>query len=104
MKFNSSFYKPNTSVTREMAEDRMKESGYTSFHFRASSYSNGASFYFTLDDGKEVRVSDHKLTGKRAVRTIQIDLFPVKKMKIKKAPVTIGFEERLAKMIASRRK
>lgn len=104
MTFNSNFYQPNTSATREMAEKRMVESGYTSFSFKASSFSNGASFYFTLDNGQEVRVSDHLLTGKRASETTQVALFPVKKMVAKEVSASSDFEARLAKMIANRKK
>ena len=70
--FNSNFYTSNTSYTREMAEARMIEKGYSNFSFLGSSFSNGASFYFELQDGRKVRVSDHKLTGNRAFNTIQI--------------------------------
>ena len=71
--FNNKFYSPNTSYTREDAEKVMKENGYTDFQFKSCSFSNGASFYFDVN-GKEIRVSDHPLTGKRAFNTIQLSL------------------------------
>lgn len=41
--------------------------GYTNFDFKGFSYSHGASFYFTLADGREVRVSDHGVTSTRRI-------------------------------------
>jgi len=80
MSFNKNFYQPNTKATREMAEKRMLETGFKSFSFKGSSFSNGASFYFTLTDGREVRVSDHPLTGNRAFNVLEVNLYPVKKL------------------------
>lgn len=77
--FNSNFYQPNRNYTKEMAEARLVDLGYKNFTFKSVSYTNGASFYFESEDGKELRVSDHRLTGKRAFYTIQIDIEPVKK-------------------------
>lgn len=77
--FNNSFYTANTKYTREMAEQVMRENGYNDFQFKSSSFSNGASFYFDVD-GKEVRVSDHPLTGNRAFETIQLSLVKVQVM------------------------
>ena len=48
------------------------------FTFKSASYANGASFYFESEDGKEIRVSDHPLTCKRAFDVIQVDIVPVK--------------------------
>ena len=76
--FNSNFYQPNRNYTKEMAEARLLDLGYKNFIFKSVSYTNGASFYFESEDGKELRVSDHPLTGKRAFDTIQIDIVPVK--------------------------
>ena len=75
MKFNHNFYRPNMKYTREDAERVMRENGYTSFHFKGCSYSNGASFYFDVEGlDKEVRVSDHPLTGRRAFYVIELSL------------------------------
>ena len=41
--------------------------GYKNFDFKGFSYSHGASFYFTLADGREVRVSDHGVTSTRRI-------------------------------------
>lgn len=76
--FNKSFYQPNTSATKEMAEERLLSLGYKNFSFKNSSFSNGASFYFEGEDGKEIRVSDHPLTGKRAFLTVQVSLTEMK--------------------------
>lgn len=70
--FNQNFFQANRNYTREMAETKLIEKGYLIFSFDGCSFENGASFYFTLDNGKKVRVSDHELTGKRAFDTIQI--------------------------------
>lgn len=73
MKFNPNFYQSNMKYTREDAERVMRENGYTSFHFKGCSYSNGASFYFDVEGlDKEVRVSDHPLTGRRAFDVIEL--------------------------------
>ena len=84
MNFNSNFYQSNSSFTKEMADAKMIASGYASFQFTGSSYSNGASFYYELENGKKVRVSDHPLTGKREIDMIQISLVQIKKMGINK--------------------
>lgn len=76
--FNSNFYQSNRNYTKEMAEARLVDLGYKNFTFKSVSYTNGASFYFESEDGKELRVSDHPLTGKRAFDTVQIDIIPVK--------------------------
>jgi len=70
--FNKNFFQANRNYTREMAEIKMNEKGFSNYSFDGCSYENGASFYFTLEDGKKVRVSDHSLTGKRAFEYIQI--------------------------------
>src|SRR5690554_3145772 len=77
-KFNSNFYKPNMSYTREDAEQRLKSLGFKNFQFKGLSYSNGASFYFESEEGREITVSDHPLTGRRAFETIQVYIVPVK--------------------------
>ena len=76
--FNKNFYQPNTSATKEQAEARLVKLGYTNFQFKGQSFSNGASFYFTLEDDTEVRVSDHPLTGNRAFDIIQVSLYEIK--------------------------
>jgi len=81
--FNPSFYKPNRSYTREIAEQRLISLGYKGFQFKGCSFSNGASFYFESEDGREIRVSDHPLTGKRAFDVIQVDIVPIKKFPFK---------------------
>lgn len=83
-KFNPNFYRPNRNYTKEMAEARLKDLGYKNFTFKSVSYANGASFYFESEDGKEIRVSDHPLTGKRAFGTIQIDIVPRKTFQVKR--------------------
>lgn len=75
--FNQRFYTPQTNYTRESAEKRLISLGYKNFSFKGSSYTNGASFYFTNEKGEEIRVSDHRLTGKRAFDCIQVDLIEV---------------------------
>ena len=82
--FNSNFYKSNTKYTREDAEARLYSLGYKNFYFKSVSYSNGCSFYFISEDGKEIRVSDHPLTGKRAFETIQVSITNVKTFSCKK--------------------
>lgn len=72
--FNKNFFHPKTEYTREMAEDRLSEKGFTGFRFTGCSYSNGASFYFEGANGQKIRVSDHRLTGRRALGVIQVDL------------------------------
>jgi len=76
--FNPNFYRPRMEYTREMAEARLKDLGYTEFYFTGCSHSNGASFYFELKDGTKVRVSDHPLTGRRAFDYIDISIVPIK--------------------------
>lgn len=76
--FNSNFYKANRSYTREIAEQRLISLGYKDFTFKSVSYTNGASFYFESEDGTEIRVSDHPLTGRRAFDVVQVDIVPVK--------------------------
>ena len=78
MKFNRNFYQSNNSATREMAENRLMKKGYKNFQFNSVSRTNGASFYFTGENGEELRVSDHPLTGSRAFNVIQIDLYEKK--------------------------
>jgi hypothetical protein len=110
--FNSDFYTANKSYTREIAESKMTEKGYSNFTFTGCSYSNGASFYFTLEDGRKVRVSDHKLTGKRAFELIQIsfvepsigDKARTAKVLAKREQEAIEFRARLAEMMANRNK
>lgn len=72
--FNSNFYQPKIEYTREMAEARLTEKGFSGFRFTGSSHSNGASFYFEGVNGEKIRVSDHRLTGRRAFGLIQVDL------------------------------
>jgi hypothetical protein len=78
--FNNNFYTPTTSYTREMAEMRLTSLGYKDFSFKSSCYTNGASFYFEGEEGQEIRVSDHPLTGKRAFNTIQVSIVELKKL------------------------
>lgn len=76
--FNSNFYQSNRNYTKEMAEARLVDLGYKNFTFKSVSYTNGASFYFESKDGEEIRVSDHPLTGKRALDIIQVAIVPIK--------------------------
>ena len=80
--FNSDFYTTDRSYTREDAEGRLFAKGITNFTFTGQSYSNGASFYFELENGKKVRVSDHILTGNRSFDYIQISIVEIKKLRI----------------------
>jgi hypothetical protein len=80
LNFNSNFYQPNFKYTREIAEQRLISLGYKNFSFVSASYTNGASFYFTSEEGKEIRVSDHPLTGKRAFETIDVAIVEIKVM------------------------
>ena len=80
--FNSNFYQSNRNYTRELAEQRLASLGFNNFSFKSISYSNGFSCYFTDSDGKEIRVSDHPLTGKRAFDTIQISIVEIKTLKL----------------------
>ncbi len=73
-KFNPNFYQPNRSYTREIAEQRLLSLGFKNFQFKGCSFSNGASFYFENEEGREIRVSDHPLTGKRAFDIIQVNI------------------------------
>lgn len=77
-KFNPNYHEPNLSYTREIAEQRLLSLGYKDFVFRNCSYNNGASFYFEAKDGREIRVSDHPLTNKRAFSVIDIPIVPPK--------------------------
>lgn len=77
-KFNPNFFRPNTEATVEQATQRLIDLGYSNFHYKSMSRSNVASFYFTSENGEEIRVSDHRLTGNRAFNTIQVDLYEVK--------------------------
>lgn len=93
--FNSNLYQPNTTATRAQAEKRLIELGYSNFTFRSLSRSNGASFYFEGENGEEIRVSDHPLTGRRAFYTIQVDLYEIKTMTVKKGSEDLDFKARL---------
>lgn len=85
--FNKDFFTPDHSYTREMAEQKLREKGFKNFQFSGSSFANGASFYFTSDKGEEIRVSDHKLTGKRLFDVIDIPFHEPKAFPtIKKQP------------------
>jgi len=90
--FNKNFYQPKTEYTREMAEARLVEKGLKGFRFTGCSYSNGASFYFEGVNGEKIRVSDHRLTGRRALGVIQVDLVEQAAMTGNRAV----FEKRLA--------
>lgn len=72
--FNSNFFQSDRSYTREIAETILINKGFKNFTFKSSSFANGASFYFESEMGREIRVSDHRLTGRRAFETIQVDL------------------------------
>ena len=72
------FIAATIKATIKDAEKVMTENGFTDFTFTGASYTNGASFYFTLCDNRKVRVSDHPLTGNRAFDVIQLSLFKVK--------------------------
>ena len=110
--FNSDFYTANKSYTREIAESKMTEKGYSNFTFTGCSYSNGASFYFTLEDGRKVRVSDHKLTGKRAFELIQISFIEqtvmpndrIKKIIAEREKSAEEFRKKIAEMLANGKK
>lgn len=83
---NTNFFTPNFSYTKEIAEKRLQDLGYKNFSFKGQSFEHGASFYFEDEDGKEIRVSDHNLTGKRAdectqVRIVEIRELPVRSKK-----------------------
>lgn len=80
--FNNSFYQTNKRFTRKDAEKVMLENGYSDFQFKAASFSNGSSFYFS-SNGIEIRVSDHPLTGKRAFDTVQLSLVKISTLKMK---------------------
>lgn len=97
MNFNKSFYRPNTEATVEDAEKRLKEEGYSNFHFKSVSRSNGVSFYFETENGQEIRVSDHPLAGKRAFDVIDIPLYKI--LKTNEMP---GAEERKRKLAEKR--
>lgn len=82
--FNPKFYQPKMNYSREMAENRLFSLGYKNFRFKSCSFSHGASFYFESENGEEIRVSDHPLTGRRAFNTIQIYIVEPKIMSVKK--------------------
>ena len=82
--FNADFYRPNRSYTREDAEGRLISKGVKNFSFTGVSYSNGTSFYFELNNGTKIRVSDHPLTGERAFDYVQISIVEIKKLSINK--------------------
>lgn len=109
-KFNENFYQPNYKYTRDFAEQRLIEKGFSNFHFTGCSYAHGASFYFILEDGRKVRVSDHPLTGNRAFDYIQVMLFDKKylptneKREAKRIAEREEFQKRLALAIASKTK
>jgi hypothetical protein len=107
-RFNQNFHQSNRNYTKEMAEEKMLQAGYSEFQFTGCSYANGASFYFTTSCGKEVRVSDHPLTGKRAFNFIQISLVEVKhlpkneKLIAKREAERAAFKARVEAMIAKK--
>lgn len=78
------FFKPDYKYTLKIAEQRLLDLGYSNFTFSNSSFTNGASFYFTSENGEKIRVSDHKATGRRALNLIQVDIIEIKKMGINK--------------------
>lgn len=80
---NTNFFTPNYSYTKEIAEKRLIDLGFVNFSYKGSSFSNGASFYFASAEGKEIRVSDHNLTGKRADECIQIRIVALKEFPLK---------------------
>jgi hypothetical protein len=82
--FNSNFYASNRTYTRQDAEERLIEKGIKEFAFTGQSYSNGASFYFEMNNGVKVRVSDHPLTGNRAFEYVQIPIREIKKIGVNK--------------------
>ncbi len=110
--FNSNFYQANKSYNREFAENVLIQKGYSNFDFTGCSYSNGASFYFVLEDGRKVRVSDHNLTGKRAFEYIQVRLVEPVYFKPAQCPKKLAkaekeraeFKALLEAMIASKKK
>lgn len=65
-----------------MAESRLNGLGYKNYSFNSACYTNGASFYFTSENGESIRVSDHELTGNRAFDTIQVSLIEKPKVSI----------------------
>ncbi len=82
--FNKNFFQSNRSYTRQMAEDKLKSLGMIVISFNSCSYEHGASFYFNCENcDKEVRVSDHDLTGKRAFEYKQISFIEKKFMEFK---------------------
>lgn len=72
--FNPSFYESNRKYTKKDAETILTSLGYNNVSFIGLSYANGSSFYFEGENGEQIRVSDHKLTGKRSFNTTQISL------------------------------
>ena len=92
--FNQNFFQANRKYTKEMAEAKMIANGYSNYSFDNCSYANGASFYFTLEDGRKVRVSDHPLTGKRVFEYIQISFVEPKLMTFKPVIADIVYKKR----------
>jgi hypothetical protein len=102
MKFNKNFFASNRSYTLEMAENIMFENGYSNFQFKGSSFTNGASFYFTCND-KEIRVSDHTLTGKRAFNVTQLSFAKPSIFEVKaNLSASDDFKARIAAAIAAK--
>lgn len=98
--FNHKAFKPNVEATLEMAERRLIDNGYKNFTFKSVSRTNGVSFYFLSENGEEIRVSDHFLTGRRAFTTIQVSLFELKKLKaIKKQQIDSDLDKRIKEAI-----
>lgn len=82
--FNKNFFQSNRSYTRQMAEDKLKSLGLVIKSFNGCSYEHGASFYFTCENcEKEVRVSDHDLTGKRTASYKQVSFLEKKFLEYK---------------------
>jgi len=103
-KFNSNIYQPNKNYSVNDAEKRLLSLGYFGFEFKSVSYTNGCSFYFTSNEGKEIRVSDHPLTGKRAFDTIQVLITEVKALKPIVKPVDTELQERIKAAIQNKTK
>lgn len=85
--FNKNFYVP-TNYTREQAENILIENGFFAFSFVNVSRSNGTSFYYVLPDNRNVRISDHPLTGKRQTEYIQLFFYKPKSLGVNKKPRT----------------
>ena len=82
--FNNSFYSPNRQYTQKDAVARLFSKGIKNATFTGMSYTNGASFYFELESGRKIRVSDHRLTSERAFEYIQIDIVEIKQLGLNK--------------------